>query len=440
MAHLGLRLLGGFGLETDGRRLRLPSRKAQALLAYLALRPGRAHTREALTTLLWSDTTGTRARQSLRQTVLRVRRVFAAVRNRGFVVEGERVSLDAAAVGVDVARFERLARQGTAESLQSAAALYHGSLLEGLRVEIGPFEDWLQSERERLHEQVREVFTRLLEMQMRRGPLDAAVQTASRLLAIDPLREDVHRTLMRLYLRQGRRGAALKHYQLCVGVLERELGVEPEPETRRVYREILQQQARNATAPRHAVAAVTPLVGRDAEIKRLRALAQAALGGRGQIVLVTGEAGIGKSRLVEELIAEYARRGGRVLVGRAYETEQILPLRPWLDALRTGRVVADATRKGELQPTASRELARVFPELADPGATPEITRESYVRLFDVLDSLIVRLATGGPVTVVIEDLHSADDMSLRFLAFLARRVRDRPVLLVGRARGAGVAG
>ena len=78
MAHLSLRLLGGFELETDGRRLTLPPRKAQALLAYLALRPGRAHTREALTVLLWSDTTGARARQSLRQTVLRVRRAFAA--------------------------------------------------------------------------------------------------------------------------------------------------------------------------------------------------------------------------------------------------------------------------------------------------------------------------------------------------------------------------
>src|SRR5262245_51056217 len=99
MAPLSLRLFGGFELEADGRRLMLPSRKAQALLAYLALRPGRAHTREALTTLLWSDSTGTRARQSLRQTVLCLRRVFAAARNRGFVAEGERMALDTAVGG-----------------------------------------------------------------------------------------------------------------------------------------------------------------------------------------------------------------------------------------------------------------------------------------------------------------------------------------------------
>src|SRR5262245_9605432 len=440
MAPLSLRLLGGFELEMDGRRLTLPPRKAQALLAYLALRPGRSHTREALTALLWSDTAGKQARQNLRQTVLRVRRAFATARNRGFVVDGEQVALDTKTVAVDVARFERLARQGTAETLQSAASLYQGPLLEGLRVDTGPFEDWLQSERARLHEVAREVLTRLLDLQMRRGPLDAAVQTAGRLLAIDPLREDVHRTLMRLYLRQGRRGAALKHYQLCVGVLERELGVEPEPETRRVYREILQQQARSGGGYRHAVGvAHTPFVGRDGELRRLRALAQAALGGRGRIVLVTGEAGIGKSRLVEELVAEHARREARVLVGRAYETEQILPLRPWIDALRTGRVLDDASREGELSPAARRELARVFPELAEPGVTPEITRESYLRLFEVVDGLIARLAARQPVTVILEDLHCADDMSLRFLAFMARRAASRSALLVGTARDEEIA-
>jgi len=435
MARLGLRLFGGFQLEMDSRTLALPARKAQALLAYLALRPGRPQAREALTALLWSDTADKQARQNLRQTVLRLRRAFAAARNRGFVVQGEQVALDAAAVDVDVARFERLARQRTREALEAAAALYQGPLLEGLRVEAGPFEDWLQSERERLREQALETLVRLLDLQTKRGPLDAAVQTAGRLLATDPLREDVHRTLMRLYLRQGRRGAALKHYQVCVGVLERELGVEPEAETKRVYREILQQQTRSTSGARHAVAAaVTPLVGRDAELKRLRALSKEAVAGRGHIVLVTGEAGIGKSRLVEELVAEHARRGVRVLVGRAYETEQILPLRPWIDALRSGHVLADATREKELTPATRRDLARIFPELAEPGVTPEITRESYVRLFEVVDGLIARLAVRQPVAVILEDLHRADDMSVRFLAFLARRAASRPVLLVGTAR------
>jgi DNA-binding SARP family transcriptional activator len=431
MKRVGLKLFGGFQLGVDARPLALPARKAQALLAYLALRPGRPHTRETLTALLWSDTPDKQARQNLRQTVLRLRRVFAAARNPGFVVQGEQVSLDAAVVDVDVARFERLVRKGTAEALEAAAALYDGPLLEGVRVEAGPFEDWLQSERERLRERASETLARLLELQTRRRPAEAALQTAGRLLAIDPLREDVHRTVMRLHLRQGRRGAALKHYQVCVGVLERELGVEPEAETKRVYREILQQQARSAGGARHAVAAaLIPLVGRETELARLRALAREALGGAGRPVLVSGETGIGKSRLVEELVNEHARHDGRVLVGRAYETEQILPLRPWIDALRSGRVLADA----ELGASARRELSRLFPELAEPGVTPEITRESYVRLFEVMDGLIARLAAQHPVLVVLEDLHFADDMSLRFLAFLARRAATRPVLLVGTAR------
>jgi DNA-binding SARP family transcriptional activator len=435
MACLGLKLFGGFQLRLESRTLALPARKAQKLLAYLALRPGRSHARQTLTALLWGDTPDKQARQSLRQTVLQLRRVFAAARNRGFVVQGETIAVDAAAVDVDVARFERLLRQGTREALEAAAALYQGPLLEGLRLEAGPFEDWLQSERERLRESALEALTRLLDLQMERGPLDTAVQTAGRLLALDPLREDVHRTLMWLYLRQGRRGAALRHYQVCVGVLERELGVEPDAETQRVYREILQQQARRVGGARQGVTvALTPLVGRHAEMTRLRALLNETVAGRGRVALVTGEAGIGKSRLVEELVAEHARREGRVLVGRAYETEQILPLRPWIDALRTGRVLAEAGREGDLHPGARRELARLFPELAEPGVTPEITRESYVRLFELIDGLIARLAGRQPVMLVVEDLHCADDMSLRLLAFLARRTTSRPVLIVGTAR------
>src|SRR5262245_10799942 len=141
MARLGLRLLGGFHLGMESRTLALSARKAQALLAYLALRPGRPHARETLTTLLWGDTADKQARQSLRQTVLRLRRAFAAARNPGFVVQGEQMALDATAVDVDVARFERLVRQGTGAALEAAAALYQGPLLEGLRIEAGPFED-----------------------------------------------------------------------------------------------------------------------------------------------------------------------------------------------------------------------------------------------------------------------------------------------------------
>jgi DNA-binding SARP family transcriptional activator len=365
MPRLHLTVLGGFQLRVDSRVLPLPAKKAQALLAYLALRPGRPHGRDTLVGLLWGEASEQRARHSLRQTVFRLRKVFAKVRSSGLVVRGDSIALDTAAVSVDAFEFQRHLRTGTPAALEAALALYQGALLEGVNAAQASFDEWLRPERERFRESALEALTKLLTHHMKRGAVEAAVQTAGRLLALDPLREDVHRTLMRLYRRQGRRGAALRHYQVCVGVLERELGVEPDAETQRVYREILQQQARRVGGARPAVTvALTPLVGRHAEMTRLRSLLNETVTGRGRVALVTGEAGIGKSRLVEELIAEHMRREGRVLVGRAYETEQILPLRPWIDALRT-REISILAPGG-----SSRDSSRNWRSLASRRRSP----------------------------------------------------------------------
>ncbi|MGH7373749.1 MAG: AfsR/SARP family transcriptional regulator, partial [Candidatus Rokuibacteriota bacterium] len=240
MAPLSLQLFGGFQLKRDARRLAVPARKAQALLAYLALSAGRLGRRDTLTALLWGNVPDRQARQSLRQTVSRLRKVFRSARSPGLVVEGETVSLDPTAIDIDVVAFERLLRRGTPAALEAAAALYRGPLLEGLHVAEAPFEEWFRTERERLGEWAQEALAKLLRRQLGRGPLEAAVHTATRLLALDPLQEAVHRTLMRLYVRQGRRAAALRQYQVCVEALRKELGIEPDPQTQRLYRDILQ--------------------------------------------------------------------------------------------------------------------------------------------------------------------------------------------------------
>ena len=119
--------------------------------------------------------------------------------------------------------------------LARAASLYQGDLLAGLAVAEPPFEEWLLAERERLRELALEALARLLAHHRAEGRPEAAVQTAVQLAALDPLQEAVHRTLMRLYVELGRRGAALRQYQHCVTVLRRELGVEPEEETKQLY-------------------------------------------------------------------------------------------------------------------------------------------------------------------------------------------------------------
>jgi predicted ATPase len=146
---------------------------------------------------------------------------------------------------------------------------------------------------------------------------------------------------------------------------------------------------------------------------------------------VQGEWGVGKSRLVAAVVARAAERGGHVLLGRAYESEQILPFSPWVDALRAGRVIPHMVQ--ELNDPWRMELARLFPELGR-GDTEPPAGEDYVRLFEAMTRVVQYLASGQPLLVVLEDLHWADDMSLRLLVFLSRRIPDWPVLVIGTFR------
>jgi DNA-binding SARP family transcriptional activator len=152
------------------------------------------------------------------------------------------MSLDPAALELDVTNFVRLAGEATTDALEQAALLYRGDFLEGFDVDEEPFESWLMEERERLRDLAIDALARALAHQRKAGALPAALRTARQLLTIDPLQEPVHRTLMRLLAQAGQRAAALRQYQQCVAVLRRELGVEPELETKQLYQEILRQR------------------------------------------------------------------------------------------------------------------------------------------------------------------------------------------------------
>ena len=315
-----------------------------------------------------------------------------------------------------------------------------------------PFEEWLVGERERLRELALAALARLLAHQLQGSQDDAAQQTALKLVALDPLQEVVHRTLMRLFARRGRRDAALRQYQVCVDTLQRELSVEPEAETRQLYQEILRgrsappRPARGAAAdlsrPSAAAGAevqapspeAAPLIGREPELARLSAGLAAAFGGRGQVIAVLGEAGIGKTRLVAELSLEAGRRGGRVLAGHAYATEQTLAYGPWIDAVTTSGVLDDGDVRENVGPVWCAELARLFPQVATAKARRTAGAENHVRLFEAVAQLLERLATPQPLALVLEDAHWADEMSLRLLSVLSRRVTALSILIVVTAR------
>lgn len=449
MSRLQLTLLGGVQARLgSGGIVTLPIRKGQALLAYLAVAPGPTHPRDKLAALLWGDTAEEQARASLRQTLFTLRR---ALPPGVLTTEGDTVALDAERVEVDAVAFERRVAEGTPEALVEAAALYRGDLLAGLALKEAAFEEWLLGERERLRELALEGLARLLAHERRTGATEAAIHTGLRLLTLDPLQEPVHRALMRLHAQAGRRGAALRQYQACVAVLQRELGVEPEAETKQLYQELLRRRpvvseqpgaggtepVGLAERPPRLSSADTPmrgasLIGRGPEVARLReALADIARG-RGAIVAVVGEAGIGKSSLLAGLGADADEAGARVLLGRCHESEQLLPFAPWTDALRTGKVLGDEHALSRLGTRWRAELARLLPEADAPGLPPP--RDDPGRLFEAILLLLEHMAGGQPLVLMVEDVHWADEMSLRLLAFVARKIRSTPVLILATMR------
>jgi DNA-binding SARP family transcriptional activator len=444
--RLSLRLLGDFQAELGGP-VRLRTRKTQALLAYLAVPPGQSHSRDKLATLLWGDRSQSQARSRFRETLFALRRALAEADPPCLTRIGEAIALDAKSVDVDAGALERLAKAGDVESLAKAARLYRGDFLQGLAFRGTQFEDWLMAERERLRELALEILAKLVAQQRAAGAAEEALQTALRLLALDPLQEPVHRSLMHLYCDVGRRVSALQQYQECVRVLQRELGIEPEDETRQLYQEILSGRlvaqspdasgsARPSTIlrrPTVAAAIDAPLIGRSTEMTQLRDALPRAQGREGRMISLVGDAGIGKTRLVTELAAEAYAADLAVLVGRCHESEQILPFAPWLDVLKTARELADQAWLAGLPSTMRRELGRLLPDLSPPDGD-ERRAPDYLVLFEAVSTLLAHVAEGQPTMLVLEDLHWSDEMSLRLLAFVGRRLLRWHVLLVVTAR------
>lgn len=288
---------------------------------------------------------------------------------------------------------------------------------------------------------------RLLRHRVDSGVPDGAIAAATRLLALDPLDESIHRTLMRLHAEGGRRGAALRQYEACATILRRELDIEPDAETRALHRILLQSPAREPAAPRDApprrasfrrVAwprllppSETPLVGRFRELTALRQWWDEARCRReSRAVVVYGDAGIGKSRLVAELAGHVRQGRGVMLYGRSREGDGALPLAAWIEALGPGLTPQVLDR---LPPPWRQELGRLFPEIGVAPAAPG-DKADDLRLFQAVARGLGAVAARRACCIVLEDLHWADQMSLRLLAWLGTRLERAPILLVATAR------
>lgn len=389
-----LRLLGPVVVEREGMLVRgFQSRKALALLGYLAVQEHPVP-REQLVDLLWTEQPEARGRANLSWVLHRISALLPGC------LEAERHTIQrhqGSAYWVDTDAFKELEAQGEITSLAAAADLYRGQFLEGLYVDGCPeFEVWLVGERERWRQRAGRVLAELVTLHSQLREYQEALRFARRQLALDAWREEAHRQVMRLLAWDGQRGAALTQYESCSRVLARELGVEPAPETTRLYEQIRDGTLEFPAPPTYHPSDLagqplpfldeaTPFqmpvfVGREPELARLNGFLDEALAGRGSVVFVTGGPGRGKTALIQEFSRRaQAAHPDLIVVGgncNAYSGigDPYLPFREVLGLLtgdvegrwRAGAIAKDhALRLWCTVPLAVQVLADVGPDLID---------------------------------------------------------------------------
>ncbi|MBP8948163.1 MAG: AAA family ATPase [Candidatus Promineofilum sp.] len=447
---LRLHLLGSPRLERDGQTLEPDTRKATALLAYLAV-TGRFHTRDALAALLWPEMDDSHARAALRRTLSSLKSV---VGHLPLYVTRDNLGLNKDEVWCDATEFEAAIaeaahhRHDVAEQcrdctarLAAAVALYRDTFLSGFSLrDSAEFDDWQLATAEHLRRLLTTALAGLVRAHNAAGDYARAIEYTRRWLAADPLREEAHRWLMQLHAATGARDAALRQYREAVRILDEELGVGPLPETTALYEAI--QEGRIVPAvvpPRPAPAAPTPtapaLIGRESAWDTLLA-AYADVGTTGRLLAVTGEAGIGKTRLVESFLAHARATGAIGVAATCYEGEADLAYAPFAAALRALARQPDAAARLAAVPAQWRgEVLRLTPEWAESGSAPPRADSpgpgAQARFFAGVSEVICHLLSSTvPGVLFLDDVHWADAASLDLLAYLARRLGDLPVLLV----------
>jgi len=253
---LSLKLLGDFAVgDEGGNALSLPTRKTRALLAYLAVNADKPQQRERLMTLLWSDRGEQQARHSLNQALMSIRRLGNAAGVPLLDGDGERVTLLGDAIAIDVADF----RDRLANDPEGAAALYEGPFLDGLTIPDPAFEEWQAATRSELYDSACDALSRAADQAMQTGDPATATEILRRLVALDPLREDAHRRLMKALYEGGDRAGALRQYQVCADVLKKELQVEPDAATKVLFEEIRDDKLTSSRSNLSANDAGSPL-------------------------------------------------------------------------------------------------------------------------------------------------------------------------------------
>lgn len=451
-------LLGPLRLTWGTEAPSLPrTAAARSLLGYLLLHHDRPLPREPLAGTFWPDRPDAAARKSLSNALWQIHRSLGPAAGR-LVVTRDTVSFNLGpADTLDVEDFATRLRRyrercqdaapplpAMLAELNAAVELYRADLLEDC------YDDWVLPLRERLREDYLWALEQLLLRYKQWGDDAQALACAQRLVAADPLRESAHSELMRLYHALGRPRAALEQYAALRRLLAEELGVAPAAATSALYREIRAAQEEDgpvylpAPGPELADLRHLPLIGRAAERSALLTALQAASRGHGGVALIEGPAGVGKTRLVEELTADARWRGFQVGLGRADPLAASAPyqalrdaLTPLLTPLRVAQIA------GLVEPRWIGAAATLLPALRArlpdlPPLAPLGPQQEQQRLRQGLAHCVAGLSMTAPILLVVEDVHWADAATLAALPDLAAQLRERRALVVLTGRSAEV--
>ena len=461
--RLRIHLFGDLELWRDGQIVPAedwPSRKACQLFKVLATHRQRAVSSDQLIDWLWPDLDPASARNSLWVAISHLRRTlepdktgrgasaFIRTEPPGYRFAPEQgceidvdIFMDRIQEGQACQRQERWT--AAVDAYLTARALYRGGYLAG-----DPYEDWALAARERLHETYVEMEVRLAACFLTVGRTQDALDHARQALDHEPCRERAWQLMMEAYYRQGEQDQALRAFERCRAILAGELGVEPLPETMDLKVRMLRSPPRPQRPPSAALPLTPslrlPFVGREKEWATLSNVLQRALGGQGQLVLVSGEPGIGKTRLLEELAGLATARGAQVVLAACYETEQNLAYAPVVEALRA-LLLASPPRRPPCPPAQLAAVAELVPELRQnwpnlPSYQPLPPDAERTRLLTSLAQVIRLCSQGEPLVLLLDDLHWADPSSLRLIHYLARQTTGQPLLLVGTYRSTHLAG
>ena len=405
---MDFRILGPLEVAENGRSVPLGGTKQRALLAILLLHRNEVVPTDRLIEDLWGDDLPTAAAKTVQVHVSRLRKALGGealeTRPGGYALRVEPDQLD-------LQRFDDLTQEGRRRLAAADAAGARSALEEALALWRGPaladfaYEPFAVTEIARLEELRIAANEDRLDADLALGRETAAVPELEALIAAHPLRERLRRQLMLALYRSGRQAEALEAYRDARGTLD-ELGIEPSRALRELEGAILRHDpsleaptVQPAASTRPGRRAAGPFVGRDAELAELLTGLDDAISGRGRLFLVSGAAGVGKTRLADELASRAKERGARILWGRCWKDGDAPAYWPWRQALRG---------VGEL-PTTDDRFA----------------------LFGAVGELLRVASAAQPILLVLDDLHAADDSSLELLTFVAGELAEFHLEVVG---------